>query len=205
MAACSQSIYEVFDHQKTDLLLHLFTAAEGEQKTLVFVRSREQLQAVTTALIHAGVAADSISGTKKPELRERALRELLAGELSVIIATEATLRESDLRGIAQIIHYDPHELDADYLARLESTRDEVSTFISQNDQKALKSLEELITTPLPRKQAAGFIYDKQPRKIRGPIKKTHAANKTNSKPLQNKKPKLKNKGPRRKTGRTRKR
>ncbi len=205
MAACSQSIYEVFDHQKTDLLLHLFTQEEGYQKALVFVRSREDLQAVTTALVHADVAADSISGGKKAELRERALSELLSGNLRVIVATEAILRETDLSGIEQIIHFAPHELDADYQSRLEAASDEVSTFISQNDQKALKSLEELVGSPIPRKQATDFKYDSQPRKIRGPIKKTHASNKTNSKPLQNKKPKLKNKGPRRKTGRTRKR
>ena len=52
--------------------------------------------------------------------------------------------------------------------------------------------------------AAGFTYDKQPRLIKTQSKKGHS-NKTGSKPLQHKKPKLKNKGPRRKTGRTRKR
>lgn len=205
MAASLQSIYEVFAHQKTDLLLHLFADADDSGRALVFVRSREDLQALTTALIHADVAADSISGNKKTELRERVLQQLKDGDLNVVVATEAILREADLTGIPQIIHFDLHELDRDYLAHLESATEEVVTFISQNDQNALKALEKLIDAPLERKQAAGFDYDSQPRKIRGPIKKTHASNKTKSKPLQNKKPKLKNKGPRRKTGRTRKR
>ncbi|MFT6181253.1 MAG: ATP-dependent RNA helicase RhlE [Paracoccaceae bacterium] len=205
MAASLQSIYEVFDHQKTDLLLHLLSHDDHYGKSLVFVRSRESLQALTTALIHADLAADSISGNKKIELRDRALRELLAGDLRVIVATEAILRETDLTGIAEIIHFDLHELDQDYLSRVQSATKEVTTFVSQNDQQALKALEELLGSPLERRQAPGFDYDSQPRKIRGPIKKTHASNKTKSKPLQNKKPKLKNKGPRRKTGRTRKR
>ncbi len=205
MATCSHSVYEVFAHQKTDLLLHLLSRDLESQKTLIFVRSREQLQALTTALVHAGIAADSVSGSKKPELRSRALCELLTGKLRALVATAAILRDSDLAGIEQIIHFDPHELESDYLSHLEISRKEVSTFISQNDQKALKALEEISNPPLSRKKALNFDYHSQPRKIRGPIKKTHAANKTNSKPLQNKKPKLKNKGPRRKTGRTRKR
>ena len=206
MPTCSHSVYEVFAHQKTDLLLHLLSQdLQSSQKTLVFVRSREQLQALTTALLHAGLAADSISGNKKPELRDRALRELLTGDLHLVIATAAPLRDSNLSGIEQIIHFDPYELESDYLAHLDLARVELSTFISQNDQKTLKSLDELSDTPPTRKKAPDFDYHNQPRKIRGPIKKTHAANKTNSKPLQNKKPKLKNKGPRRKTGRTRKR
>ena len=206
MAAPTQSIHEVFDHQKTDLLLHLFTHDEAYGPALVFVNNRETLQALTTALQHADVSADSISGNKKVELRARALQQLLAGDLRVIVATEAILRDSDLRGIRQIIHFDFHELDRDYLSQLETPGiEEISTFVSQNDQQRLKKLEELIGTSFAQKRASDFDYHSQPRKIKGPIKKTHAANKTNSKPLQNKKPKLKNKGPRRKTGRTRKR
>lgn len=205
MAASLQSIYEVFDHQKTDLLLHLLSHDDTYGKTLVFVRSRESLQAVTTALIHADFAADSISGNKKPELRERALRELLAGDLRVIVATEAILRETDLSGISEIIHFDFHELDPNYLARVDFATEEVTTFVSQNDQKALKNLKILVGAPLESKKAPDFDYHSQPHKIKGPIKKTHASNKTGSKPLQNKKPKLIHKGPRRKTGRTRKR
>jgi ATP-dependent RNA helicase RhlE len=181
MAASLQSIYEVFDHQKTDLLLHLLSHDDHYGKSLVFVRSRESLQALTTALIHADLAADSISGNKKIELRDRALRELLAGDLRVIVATEAILRETDLTGIAEIIHFDLHELDQDYLSRVQSATKEVTTFVSQNDQQALKALEELLGSPLERRQAPGFDYDSQPRKIRGPIKKTHASNKTKSK------------------------
>ena len=205
MAASLQSIYKVFEHQKTELLLHLLKHDETFAKTLVFVRSREVLQAVTTELNHAGLAADSISGGKKSELRDRALSQLLSGELQVIIATEAILRETDLSGISKIIHFDFHELDRDYQARSEVITGEITTFVSQNDQKDLKDLETLLGSPPESKEAPDFVYDSQPRKIRGPIKKTHASNKTGSKPLQNKKPKLKNKGPRRKTGRTRKR
>ena len=206
MAAPTQSIYEVFDHQKTDLLLHLFTQDGNYGPALVFVRSRETLQALTTALQHGDLAADSISGNKKSELRDRALAQLLSGELRVIVATEAVLRDTDLTGIRQIIHFDFHELDRDYQARLDLTSaEEITTFVSQHDQQLLKKLEELAGSPLDSKQAPDFDYDSQPRKIKGPIKKTHASNKTKSKPLQNKKPKLKNKGPRRKTGRTRKR
>ena len=205
MAVSTPSIYEVFAHQKADLLLHLLANGEVEGSTIVFVRSRENLQALTTLLVHAGFAADSISGGKKPELRERALKRLQSGDLRVLVSTEAILREIELTDIRNIIHFDFHELDQDYLARRDFATEQITTFVSQNDAKALKDLESLLDSPLEQKKSPEFDYHSQPQKVRGPIKKTHASNKTGSKPLQNKKPKLKNKGPRRKTGRTRKR
>lgn len=204
MSAASQSIYEVFPHQKEDLLLHLVSESICQSPVLVFVRSKETLHALNTAASHQGLASDNISGNKKPEIRDRSLGELKEGTIAVLFATESVLRESDLSVVATIIHFDVHEIDADYLSHAESASSEVITFITKSDQKRLKSLEELTEGNLEKRFAEGFTYDKQPRLIRTQPTKGKS-NKTGSKPLQHKKPKLKNKGPRRKTGRTRKR
>lgn len=204
MPALRQSIYEVFPHQKEDLLLHLLNESICESPTLVFVRSKETLHALNTAASRQDLETENISGNKKPEVRDRALEALKENAIKVLFATESVLRESDLSGIATIIHFDFHEIDADYLSHVESSSSEVITFITKNDQNRLSSLEELAKGKLEKCLADGFTYDKQPRLMKTQSKKGQS-NKTGSKPLQHKKPKLKNKGPRRKTGRTRKR
>lgn len=203
MARCPQSIYEVLDHQKTDLLLHLLAQEEPFHGSLIFVRSRDQLHELTKKARALGLTADSISGNKKPELREKALPDLKNGAIQILFATEAVLRGVDLNNVRKVIHFDLHELDQDYLAQLEFDLEEMITFVTQSDRKRLPHFEELGGPDLERKKAATFNYDPYSKQIKAPAKKGHVPNKTESKPLQKKKPKLKNKGPRRKTGRSR--
>jgi superfamily II DNA/RNA helicase len=204
MASRLHSIYEVYEHQKVELLLHLVQQNEDWHRTIIFLRSREQLYTLTTELRNAGFKADSISGNKKLELREQALINLKSGTTHLLLATEAILRDADLAGTERIIQFDFHELEKDYLNRTESCS-EIITLVTQNDNKLLAKLEALIPTGLERKQAPEFSYHDQPRYLKPTRAKGCGPNKTGSKPLQHKKPKLKNKGPRRKTGRTRKR
>ena len=204
MPAVRQTAYEIFHHQKADLLLHLLSDSIFESPVLVFVRSKETLHSLNTAASRRDFATGNISGNKKPEVRERLLSQLKNNSIDVLFATESILRESNLSGIATIIHFDVHEIDSDYLEHVQSCSSEVSTFITKSDQNRLESLKKLAKGNLENLLAEGFTYDKQPRLIR-PQSKKGQSNKTSSKPLQHKKPKLKNKGPRRKTGRTRKR
>ena len=200
MATCTPSIYEVFDHQKTDLLIALLKETPGMTSVAVFLRSRDNVHLLTSTLNTAGLTTDSVHGSKKPQLRERTLREFLAGKFRILVATESTTRDIDLSSIPHIIYFDFHERDTDYLRHLESA-EQVINIITQDEQKHLLKLNKLIGSELPRKKLEGFPYASQPKNKRGP----GGGNKTDSKPLQHKKPKLKNKGPRRKTGRTRKR
>ncbi|MCX8240096.1 MAG: hypothetical protein OSB05_14860 [Akkermansiaceae bacterium] len=204
MPTTLQSIYEVFEHQKSDLLLHLLASGSFPTPALVFVRNRETLLALNTEAGLNDLATDTISGSKKVELRERALQDLKKGTLQAIFATESVLSEADLSGIKSIIHFDFHEIDQDYLKRAESELAEITTFVTQGESKNLEELSKLVAGPLAERIAKDFSYDSQPRNFRTQPKKGQS-NRTKSKPLQNKKPKLKNKGPRRKTGRTRKR
>lgn len=204
MPDCLHTIHEVFDHQKADLLVHLLSGDSKWSKTVIFVRSRETLHSLNSALSKNGIPSEALSGNKKPELREQALEDLGKGITRVLLSTEAMLRDHDLSGIERVIQYDVHERDRDYLERADAATAEITTFISKSDMKHLSSLEALAGTKLESKKAEGFAYDSQPRHVRVQPKKGQS-NRTKSKPLQNKKPKLKNKGPRRKTGRTRKR
>lgn len=198
-----QSIREVFAHQKDDLFLYLTEKAGAEGTVLVFCRQRDQVHHLTSLLNRSGAQVESVHGTTKPDLRAIAFEKLVTGDLPLVVATEAVAREVDLTGVATVIYFDFYEVAADYERMVATASREVITLVTQNDHKALAKLEERIGTPLPRFEEDGFSYDAQPKFMRPPRVKGHKPNKTDSKPLQHKKPKLKNKGPRRKTGRTR--
>ncbi|MBT8037960.1 MAG: C-terminal helicase domain-containing protein [Verrucomicrobiae bacterium] len=196
MPASHQSIYEVFDHQKAELLLYLIEGLPDFNMVMVFVRTRDDVHRLTTMLSHAGVAVESFHGSKKPALRDRAFKAFQEGKIRVIVTTEAAARVIDLTGVGNVINYDLPELDQDYLQRVEIARDaegEVVTLVTPQNLPMLAKLEELIQAELPRKMAEGFVYASQAVKQKPPRKKGGTSKGLHSKPLQNKKPKFKHK------------
>jgi superfamily II DNA/RNA helicase len=200
MSTHSQSIYEVFEHQKAALALHLLESLSEFNAVMVFVRTRDGVHALTADLSHAGIAVDSIHGNKKPELRDRALKAVVDHKIRALVTTNAMARDLDTTGVGNVIHVDFPELDADYtrcLEFIESSGGQVITFATPQDSKAVSQLEGLIGAELPREKAEGFDYDAQPIHAK-PARKSGGTSKgLRSKPLQNKKPKFKNKRGRR--------
>jgi len=67
----SSSVYEVFEHQKVELLQHLLDTTPSLQHVMVFFRTRDGLHTLTSDLGRAGVDVESVHGQKKQELRQR--------------------------------------------------------------------------------------------------------------------------------------
>lgn len=196
MSSHSQFIYEVFEHQKVELLIHLLKTVEGLDSVLVCAKTREGVHALTAAVNHADIPAESIHGNKKPELRDRALKAFQEGKFRALITTDASARDIDCPGVTNVIHFDWPELMADYSNRAQHVEDTGGVLISlvaPKDNGLLEKLEKLNGETFPRKVADEFRYDTQPVRAKAPRKKGGESKGPRSKPLQNKKPKLKNK------------
>ncbi len=188
----NQSIFEVFDHQKLDLLLHLLKHSPELDPVLIFVRQTSDVHTLNTAINNAGILSESIHGNKKPLLRDRALAALRDGNIRCIVITEAIARNLDLAGDASVINYDPLELLPDYFKRVISrSGGEVITFAHPKKHPQIDQIEEILETTLPRRVAEGFHYDAHALKYT--YNKKSGKKGTSKKPLQNKKPKLKRK------------
>ena len=152
----SQSIYEVFDHQKTDLLIHLLKMQPEMDTVVVYVIQKNLLHATTTALGLAGILADSIHATKKPELRERSMKELTKGQIRVLVCSAAISRDLEIEGVKYIINFDIPEVGDDYGRRCqlaEGNNGEVITFLTPNKPALKEKLNSLAGTDLPCKTA----------------------------------------------------
>lgn len=196
MPNTTQSIYEVFDHQKTELLIHLLDCLPDFDRVMVFLRTRDGVHALTSELGYAGVSVESIHGSKKPELRDRALKAFSEGKIRVLVATEAVVRDIDISDVKNVVNFDFPELGEDYLHRVEITEKsggETITIMAPQSVNLLSKLMTLAGTDLPCRIAEGFTYATQPIKGKSPRKKGGTSRGLHSKPLQNKKPKFKNK------------
>jgi len=186
------SLYEVYEHQKTELLLHLLENDDKLNTAMIFVLQSDDVHAVTNMLCTKGKNVDSIHGKKKLEARTVTMEDHLAGKLDYLVVTEAIARNLDFKGVKNIINYDFPELPADYITQSGNCTDGcVYSFDNPKPTKQLIKLEEYIEGKIPRATAEGFDYaphalkitDRNKPRKRGP----------RSKPLQNKKSKLKRK------------
>ncbi len=188
-----QAIYEVYNHEKLELLKHLIVHDASMGSAMIYLRMTDEVHTLTTALSQSGFHVDSIHGKKKVTAREAALEEHVAGRLSYLVVTEASARNLDISGVKTIINVDFPELIKDYEEQvLTPSMERVFSFVNPKGNKLLESLEELIEVRFPRAVAEGFVYAKHALKVSTRNKQRKSG--PRSKPLQNKKSKLKKKG-----------
>lgn len=187
----TQAAYEVYDHQKIEFTQHLITKSPGLSTAMIFVRTREDVHALTAQLTNAGLYVDSIHGQKKSDVREKVLEAHISGKLPFLVTTDAVGRNLDITGVQNVINFDFPELPEDYITRvLKCTEGNIFSLINPKICKPLLKLEEIIERELPRATVEDFDYAKHALKVSTRNKSYKTSAGARSKPLQNKKQKL---------------
>ena len=92
-------------------LVNLMLMTEGE-RTLVFVRTRQDTAGLAEQLGDDGFAAMAISGDMAQPQRTRTLNAFRRGLITTLVATDVAARGIDVPEITQVVHFDP-PLDGD--------------------------------------------------------------------------------------------
>ncbi len=96
--------YVVVDRQQAHgalaRLLHLLDPA----RSLVFVRTREDVELAVRAIAADGIEAAGISGDLAQEARERVLARFRSGHLPVLVGTDVAARGIDVPGITHVFN-----------------------------------------------------------------------------------------------------
>jgi len=159
-----QFIYEIQEHQKTELLEHLLLSSHEFFAVMVFARTKLGAEELSTALKMEGISAEAIHGDKSQGQRKRALDDFKKGKVRILVATDVAARGIDVDNVTHVINYDFPEQSEDYIHRIGRTGRAGAagiaiTFVSPRNLHALKKVERLIQKTLPRKEAEGFTYD----------------------------------------------
>jgi len=160
-----QSVYEIAEHQKTELLKALLESSHEFYAVMVFARTKAVVEQLNLDLKEAGITSTAIYGDKSQGQRKRALDEFKNGKVQVLVATDVAARGIDVEGVTHVINYDFPDQTEDYVHRIGRTgRAKASgvaiTFITKANGQALNRVEKLIGKTLPRKNFAGFRYEK---------------------------------------------
>lgn len=170
----TQLVYEVPVHLKPVLLQHMLND-DNLNMVLVFTRTKHGADRVARKLEKTGVRCATLHANRSQNQRLKALADFKSGEVRVLVATDIAARGIDVDGISHVVNYDFPMHAEDYVHRIGRTGraqaiGDAISFITPEDQSALKSLEKFIGRGLVRKKAEGFDYNAaaQPREDDGP-------------------------------------
>lgn len=159
----TQFAYEVRQHLKAALLLHLLGDSRFDT-VLVFARTKRGADKIARRLENSGIKTGTIHSNRSQNQRLRALKDFKSGAVRVLVATDIAARGIDVDGISHVVNYDFPMHSEDYVHRIGRTGrahaiGDAISFVTPEDQGALRSLEHFIGRGILRKRAEGFDYN----------------------------------------------
>ena len=158
----TQFVYEVPKHLKPPLLVHLLRQPSLNM-VLVFSRMKHGADRLARTLQAHGVRTATLHSNRSQNQRLRALKDFKSGAVRVLVATDIAARGIDVDGISHVVNYDFPAQPEDYVHRIGRTgraqaAGDAISFVTQEDQSALRSLERFIGRGIVRKRSEGFNY-----------------------------------------------
>lgn len=98
-------------------LVNVLLLGGGRQRTLVFVRTRQDTAELAERLAGDGFAALPLSGDLAQAQRTRTLNAFRNGTVHVLVATDVAARGIDVPDVSTVVQYDPPVDDAVYTHR----------------------------------------------------------------------------------------
>ena len=163
----AQFVYEVPHSRKVGLLLHLLQD-RAMDSVLVFTRTKHGADKIARKLSQAGINTGTLHSNRSQNQRIAALRGFKSGQVRVLVATDIAARGLDVEGISHVINYDFPPQPEDYVHRIGRTGraqaiGDAISFVTSEDQAALRALEKFIARGIPRKHASDFDYTEAPK------------------------------------------
>jgi ATP-dependent RNA helicase RhlE len=183
----TQHIYPVHREQKMDLLIHMLKNSPM-YSVLVFSRTKHGADKINRKLKQANILSVAIHSDRTQNQRLQAMEGFKKGKFQVMVATDIAARGIDIEGISHVINFDVPAFPEDYIHRIGRTGratalGDAITFVSYDEQKSLRRIEDFIGRDLKAEKFDGFAYKKadtlQPKHEEKP-KQVHQTNHANA-------------------------
>jgi ATP-dependent RNA helicase DeaD len=142
--------------QKVDALTRILEV-ENFEAMIVFVRTKNETEALAERLRARGYAAAAISGDVQQAQRERTVNQLKAGKLDILVATDVAARGLDVERISHVVNFDLPIDTESYVHRIGRTgragrSGEAISFVTPRERRLLTAIERATRQPLTQMQ-----------------------------------------------------
>lgn len=149
-AGIDQQFYLAYENQKLPLLAHLIqTSPKPVLSMVLFTSKKSEVNVIVRALSKLGLEARGISSDLEQDDREVVLRDFKNKQFPILVATDVLSRGIDIDNLTHVVNYDTPRDAEDYVHRIgrtarAATTGTAITFISDQDQNRIVSIEKLI-------------------------------------------------------------
>jgi ATP-dependent RNA helicase RhlE len=165
-AQISHVVYPVAHELKSTLFLTLLNQSDMKS-VLAFTRTKHRANRLADFLDKHGVSCARIHGNRSQGQRTEALAGFKRGQFRVLVATDIAARGIDVEAIELVCNFDVPHLAEDYVHRVgrtgrASAMGDACTFVSPDEERTFRNIEESLGRQIPREMISGFDYKKKP-------------------------------------------
>jgi ATP-dependent RNA helicase RhlE len=148
-----QKVAFVEKNEKRAFLAALINA-QGDERAIVFTRTKHGADKLAKALSVGGIPAEAIHANKSQNNRTRTMDGFRAGNLRVLVATDLAARGIDVDGISHVYNYELPEVAETYVHRIGRTARAGASgcaiaLCDREERPLLKAIEKLLRTSVP--------------------------------------------------------
>ena len=142
-----QMYCEVAQRDKLNAILQVIDTIDHLEQTLVFRRTKEDVEWLVRALKRKGLAVEGIHGGLRQGERNAVMQAFRDGKLKLLVSTNLTSRGIDVPAVAHVINYDIPEQVEEYVHRIGRTarmgrEGTAVTFVSEWDFEFFDAIRE---------------------------------------------------------------
>ncbi len=142
--------------QKVDALTRILEV-ENFDGMIIFVRTKNETEALAEKLRARGYSAQAISGDVAQPQRERTVEQLKSGTLDILVATDVAARGLDVERISHVINFDIPVDTESYVHRIGRTgragrSGAAISFVTPRERRLLDAIEKATRQPLTQMQ-----------------------------------------------------
>ena len=157
----TQEKYTV-EQAKKPLLLQKILGNPDVKSSIVFVRTKHRTDRITKTLQKVGFKVQAIHGGRTQGQRQKALDGFRKGTYDILVATDVAARGIDIQGVTHVINFDIPGAYDDYVHRIgrtarASAKGEAITFVTKEDAKELRIIENGLGESIPQVDWVGAI------------------------------------------------
>ncbi len=148
-----EQLYYVIEESERDAAIIRLMDSEKPNKSVVFCRTKSEVDRLATVLTSSGYIASGLHGDMEQRQREAVIKSFKNGEIDVLVATDVAARGIHVNGITHVFNYHIPFDPESYVHRIgrtgrAGTKGKAITLLTPLEFKELKRIKEKVGTSI---------------------------------------------------------
>jgi ATP-dependent RNA helicase DeaD len=151
-----QQYYIIEEHERDDAIIRLLDALDP-QKSIIFCRTKKEVDRLGTKLIASGFIAKTLHGDMEQPQREEVIKSFRNGDIDTLVATDVAARGLNVKEITHVFNYHMPFDPESYVHRIGRTaragqKGTAITLLTPIEYHSLQRIAKIVGTKLMQKQ-----------------------------------------------------